>query len=125
MSSLETRNVGRDSLFLFAELAFDGRTEVVRAKVRNLSAWGMMAELGIAVSNGDRVTCGLRNIGEVKGMVAWVQGNRFGIAFDQEIDPVRVRAANSTVAAESEAPRHTRPVRVGRYFDNEHGVRTI
>ncbi|QPC98537.1 MULTISPECIES: PilZ domain-containing protein [Qipengyuania] len=125
MSSLETRNVVRDSLFLFADLAFDGRTEVVRAKVRNLSAGGMMAESGVAVASGDRVTAGLRNVGEVKGVVAWVQGIRFGIAFDREIDPILVRAANSAGTQGSEAPRHTRPVRTGRIFDNEHGVRSI
>lgn len=125
MSSLETRNVVRDSLFLFADLAFEGRTEVVRAKVRNLSAGGMMGESSIAVVSGDRVTAGLRNVGEVRGVVAWVQGNRFGIAFDREIDPVLVRAANSAASGESEAPRHTRPVRTGRIFDNEHGIRSI
>ena len=32
----------------------------------------------------------LRNIGKVPGFVAWVEGNRFGICFDQNIDPARV-----------------------------------
>ena len=125
MSSLETRNVVRDSLFLFADLAFEGRAEVVRAKVRNLSAGGMMAETGAAASRGDRVTVGLRNLGEVKGVVAWIQGNRFGIAFEREVDPILVRAANASVGAESEAPRHTRPVATGRIYANEHGIRSI
>lgn len=125
MSSLETRNEGRDSLFLFADLAFEGRSEVVRAKVRNLSAGGMMAESGTCAANGDRITVALRNLGEVRGTVAWVQGNRFGIAFDQEVDPVLVRAANSAATREGEAPRHTRPVRTGRIFDNDHGVRNV
>ena len=123
MSSLETRNVVRDSLFLFADLAFEGRTDVIRAKVRNLSAGGVMAETGAAASRGDRVTVGLRNLGEVKGVVAWVQGNRFGIAFENEIDPIVVRAANASI--ESEAPRHTRPVVTGRIYANEHGIRSI
>ncbi|MEZ5681292.1 MAG: PilZ domain-containing protein [Erythrobacter sp.] len=123
MSSLETRNVVRDSLFLFADLAFDGRTEVVRAKVRNLSAGGMMAETSAAASRGDRVTVGLRNVGEVKGTVAWIQGNRFGIAFEHEIDPIVVRAANASAA--SEAPRHTRPIATGRAYSNEHGIRPL
>ena len=125
MSSLETRNVGRDSLFLFAELAFEGETEILRAKVRNLSSGGMMAETGNCFTSGGRVTVGLRNVGEVKGTVAWVQGNRCGIAFDTEVDPVLVRKANAAVGPQTEAPRHTRPVRTGRIFDNEHGVRKI
>ena len=46
MSSVDTRNVGRDSLFLVAQLTLDGQAEPVRVKVRNLSAGGMMAEAG-------------------------------------------------------------------------------
>lgn len=125
MSSLETRNVGRDSLFLLADLAFEGRSDVLRVKVRNLSAGGMMAEFPHSAAVGDRLTAGLRNLGEVKGTVAWVQGDRFGISFDHEVDPVLVRAANSAAASDVEAPRHTRPARTGRIFDNDHGVRPV
>ena len=92
MQSVETRNVGRDSLFLFAELHFEGRPEPVRAKVRNLSAGGMMAEADVATGRGERMVIKLRNIEDVKGAVAWVQGARFGIAFDTAIDPRIVRA---------------------------------
>ena len=63
MSSVDTRNVGRDSLFLFAQLTLDGQAEPVRVKVRNLSAGGMMAEAGgMAISRGDRVGIELRKI---------------------------------------------------------------
>ena len=88
MSSVETRNVTRDSLLLFAQLTFEGRSEAIRVKVRNLSAGGMMAEeSGVTASRGDRLMIELRNIGIVKGSVAWAQGNRFGVAFENEIDP--------------------------------------
>lgn len=107
MSAVDTRNVSRDSLFLFAELAFDGRVGLVRAKVRNLSAGGMMAESGVAAGRGERITVRLRNIGEVKGTVAWVHGNRFGIAFDCEIDPQLARAPVS--AGDNAASRYPRP----------------
>lgn len=107
MSSVDTRNVGRDSLFLFAELSPDGRSEKTRVKVRNLSAGGMMADGGgLAVSRGDRITVELRNVGAVKGSVAWVQGSRFGIAFETQIDP---KLARAPVGTGEEAPRHTRP----------------
>ncbi len=107
MSSVDTRNVARDSLFLFAELVVDGQAEGAKVKVRNLSAGGMMADgSGLVVSSGDRLRVNLRNVGDVKGSVAWVQGTRFGIAFDEEIDPILVR---DPVAAGGRAPRYTRP----------------
>ena len=74
MSSLDTRDVARDSLFLFAELTLDGQPDAVRVKVRNLSAGGMMADAGgLEMSRGDRVSVELRAVGSVKGSVAWVQ----------------------------------------------------
>jgi len=106
MSSLDTRNVARDSLFLFADLTLEGRPHAVRVKVRNLSAGGMMADAGdLDVSRGDRLSVELRAVGSVKGNVAWVQGNRIGIAFETEIDPAEARAP---VAAEDEPPRYSR-----------------
>lgn len=103
MSSVETRNVARDSLFLFAQITFEGRPETHRVKVRNLSAGGMMAEVnGFTASRGDRLTIELRNVGPVKGSVAWAQANRFGVAFEAEIDPKIVRAP----AAAAEDQRH-------------------
>ncbi|MBX7494423.1 PilZ domain-containing protein [Qipengyuania sp. 6B39] len=111
MSSVETRNVTRDSLFLFAELEFDGQPGTSRVKVRNLSAGGMMAEGGPTTGRGERLTIKLRNIGDVKGSVAWVQGNRFGIAFDEEIDPRIARAPVSQ--GEHETPRYARAALTG------------
>ena len=124
MSSVDTRNVARDSLFLFAELALETQGEKARAKVRNLSAGGMMADGGgIAVSRGDRVTVELRNVGAVKGTVAWVQGSRFGVAFDHEIDP---KLARAPVGTGDQPPRHTRAVLgVGAVDATEHRVRSI
>ena len=108
MSSVDTRNVGRDSLFLFAQLTLDGQAEPVRVKVRNLSAGGMMAEAGgMAISRGDRVGIELRNVGTIKGNVAWTQDDRFGVAFETEIDPKIVRAPVGT-------PRPIRPPICGR-----------
>ena len=106
MSSVETRNVARDSLFLFAQLTFEGRAAAERVKVRNLSAGGMMAETGGAeVSQGDRLTIELRNVGAVKGSVAWTQDDRFGVAFDTESDPKIVRAP---VGTKTEPPAYLR-----------------
>ena len=109
MQSVETRNVGRDSLFLFAELEFEGRADSVRVKVRNLSAGGMMAEAPISTARGERLSIKLRNLEAVKGTVAWVQGDRFGVSFDTEIEPRVARAPVSKTEGAS-SPRFTRPI---------------
>lgn len=92
MSNVDTRQVGRDSLFLLAQVRVDGQDDPVRVKVRNLSAGGMMAEGEARVMRGAHVEVELRNIGWIDGNVAWKQGNRFGIAFAEEIDPRLARA---------------------------------
>ncbi|KLI64880.1 PilZ domain-containing protein [Aurantiacibacter marinus] len=92
MSNVDTRQVGRDSLFLLAQVRIDGQDNPVRVKVRNLSAGGMMAEGDARVLRGARVDVELRNIGWINGSVAWKQDNRFGIAFADEIDPKLARA---------------------------------
>ena len=109
MSNLDTRQVNRNSLLLIAQVRVDGQDAVSRVKVRNLSAGGMMAEGESRVVRGSLVAVELRNIGWVEGSVAWKQGDRFGIAFVEEIDPAVVRApADSSVAAGYESPRYTR-----------------
>ena len=91
MTGVETRSVIRDSLFLLADLRVEQAAEVHRVRVRNLSDGGMMAEGNLKVQRGHRVEVELRNIGAIAGSVAWVQDNRFGIAFDEEIDSQEAR----------------------------------
>jgi hypothetical protein len=92
VSEIDHRQVGRDSLFLMADLQIEGQAGDHRVKVRNLSARGMMAEGTVRVVTGAGVAINLRSIGWVAGRVAWIQDNRFGIAFLDEIDPREVRA---------------------------------
>lgn len=61
------------------------------AKVRNLSATGLMAECPFACAVDDRIVFDLRGIGPVAGRVAWAEETRIGVVFDREIDPQRVR----------------------------------
>ncbi|HWU02662.1 MAG TPA: PilZ domain-containing protein [Novosphingobium sp.] len=93
MSDPNQRQHPRDSLFLLAPFEWARETTPRQVKVRNLSASGLMveAELRPAPVAGDVVSLELRNIGKVSGVVAWAQGNRFGVALDQEIDPQKVR----------------------------------
>ncbi|ANU06574.1 PilZ domain-containing protein [Paraurantiacibacter namhicola] len=115
MSNVDTRQVKRDSLFLLAEVRVDGGDQVFRVKVRNLSAGGMMAETADArVLRGTPVTVVLRNIGEVEGSIAWIQGERFGIAFAEEIDPQLARATMEANTGNSDTPRFVRPVGVAK-----------
>ena len=121
MPSIDTRHLNRDSLFLTAEIRLDSANELSRVKVRNLSDGGMMAEGHLMLSRGDRVVVELRNIHPVRGTVAWVQGNRMGIAFEQDID---AKAARSTPGqSQSEAPRYARPA--GSYAQYNGGLRKI
>jgi len=103
MSGVETRSVSRNSLFLLASIRVEQEQESHRVRVRNLSDGGMMGEGNVRVKRGNRLQIGLRNVGVVAGTVAWVQDDRFGIAFDEEIDsqlarrPVSSEQSNDAV----------------------------
>ena len=95
MTGVETRSVSRDSLFLLANVRVEQESEHHRVRVRNLSDGGMMGEGTIKINRGNRVDVELRNVGTVKGTVAWVQDQRFGVAFDEEIDSQAARAPSN------------------------------
>jgi len=110
MTGVDTRHINRDSLFLMAEVRLEGDSACHRVKVRNLSAGGMMAESDLTVVRGARVTVELRNVPVIEGSIAWVQENRFGVAFAQEIDP---RAPRTQVGSGDLAtPRFVRPASI-------------
>ena len=90
--TLSTRHPERDTLLLVADIVAEGETTSARHTVRNLSPGGMMAQGGGPHTAGARVSVTLRNIGTVQGKVAWAENGRYGISFDQEIDPQAVRA---------------------------------
>jgi len=106
MADQDNRHLSRDSLFLLADLRLQGEDSVAKVKVRNLSAGGMMAEGPTKAVRGGLVSVNIRNIGWVEGEVAWVQGDRCGIAFSEDIDPIVARAP---VAAGETTPRYVKP----------------
>lgn len=108
MSSPDTRQVSRDSLLLTAEIAVEGSPAIERVRVRNLSPGGMMAEGPAKVQRGHQLRITLRNVGEIEGSVAWVQENRFGVAFAEPIDPKVVRAPVTGATDQPSSPRFTR-----------------
>jgi hypothetical protein len=103
----DQRHISRDSLFVMAGLRLAGQTREHRIKVRNLSSGGLMAEGPLRVARGTAVSVEVRNIGWVDGSVAWVQDNRFGIAFDKDIDPMEARG--TTVPAPPPGFKALRP----------------
>jgi len=102
MSGLETRSVSRDSLFLLANVRVEQESEQYRVRVRNLSDGGMMGEGTMRVQRGTRVKVELRNIGKIDGSVAWVQDQRFGIAFDEEVDSQQARKSQNDAVGEAD-----------------------
>lgn len=105
MDGSENRQIARDSLFVMADLRLPGTDDEHRIKVRNLSAGGMMGEGAVRVTRGEPVQINIRNIGWVEGSIAWVQEDRFGVAFSEEIDP-KVARAPVARANETLSPRH-------------------
>lgn len=106
MSSIDTRDVERDSLFLMTDLLMENGGPAVRVKVRNLSAGGMMIEGDLRAKRATRVAADLRNIGPVAGTIVWVSGRRAGVAFDEQIDPKLARL--QVHGGEKEAPVYAR-----------------
>lgn len=108
MTDLDHRQLGRDSLFLMAELRLVHEDVEYKVKVRNLSAGGMMGEGNFKVTRGAPVKVNLRNLGWVDGVVAWIQDNRFGVAFLEDIDPKAARAPVTGPDAVG-TPRYVKP----------------
>ena len=106
MADNDHRQLSRDSLFLMAELRLPGQEALARVKVRNLSAGGMMAEGSVKAVRGTLIEVNIRNVGWIEGAIAWVQGDRCGIAFSEDIDPIVARAP---VTVGEGTPRFVKP----------------
>jgi hypothetical protein len=87
----EKRHSFRNSLLLTARCRIHGQDGEMLVKLRNLSAQGLMAEGPHTPPDGALVSLDLRNLGWTEGTVAWVQDNRFGIVFANDIDPAQVK----------------------------------
>ncbi|WCT74376.1 PilZ domain-containing protein [Sphingomonas naphthae] len=85
------RAEARDSIFVMATIGRPGEDKVA-AKVRDVSAGGLMADCAASYSKGEHLEVDLRGVGMVAGVVAWVEpGGRIGMAFDRRIDATMVR----------------------------------
>ena len=86
MPRIDARKEGRENLVLLAEMRVEHDPNVHPIKVRNLSPSGMMGESALRMVRGSRLTVELPQVGPVSGSVAWVQDERFGVAFDEAMD---------------------------------------
>ena len=118
MGAIETRDLERESLYVFGEMTIDGTEAPSRIKVRNLSARGMMAVGEAPVLQDQQTVVALPGAGRVHGRIIWVQGHRFGIAFAQDVDPRLAR--QQVFFPDREAPRFARAA----IFPKPHGTRS-
>ena len=92
VSNSEQRQTARDTVLVMAQLQVDGRDGEHLVRIRNLSPAGLMAEGNVQVVRGQAVWIALPDVGRVEGSVAWVQDNRFGVAFHHSADPSPAQA---------------------------------
>jgi len=113
---LAKRAAKRDSMLLATALFNEEGQQIARARVRNLSATGLMAECDTPLGEGDRIEMVLRGVGRIAATISWVRDGRIGAEFDREIDPKLVRrpigAGNQGVSAP--APTGYKPARFPR-----------
>jgi len=98
------RGADRDKLLLKSPIRLLAVGVQIEARIRNLSAGGLMAEAPVRVANGDPVEVELRNIGWVPGKVAWSAEGRFGVAFDHPINPLIAR--NPVSSGRDDVPQY-------------------
>ncbi len=95
----------RESLFLSATIRVE-EGEAFSARVRNLSAGGMMIDVVAELTVGAPVCAEMRGIGEICGRIAWLSPGRAGVAFDEEVDPRLARTSSGgKVPAATFVPR--------------------
>ncbi|WP_427964217.1 PilZ domain-containing protein [Altererythrobacter sp.] len=86
VTGVDARIHSRENLFVFADVQVENGDRVERIRVRNLSPAGMMGEGSVRVVRGSRITVKFSEIDPIVGHVAWIQDDRFGVAFDDELD---------------------------------------
>lgn len=94
MVRTDARSTSRENLFLLASIRIEQETQQHRIRVRNLSDGGMMGEGPVQIQRGNRLEIKLRNLDCIVGSVAWVQDQRFGVAFDE---PINSRLAHQPI----------------------------
>lgn len=108
------RSSARDSLFLLTSISSVDGVNLGKARVRNLSATGLMADCERAIPAGIEVVLELRGVGRVTGRVAWSREDKIGLAFDHEIDPQLARKPVGAGKTGSALPDYLRSTQLRR-----------
>ncbi|MGD9810354.1 MAG: PilZ domain-containing protein [Sphingobium sp.] len=87
----DERTGSRDSMLLLAILHDGEGNGIGQARVRNISAAGMLADCAALVEPGTRVRFDLRGVGEITGEVVRYERGQIGVQFDRKIDPKLAR----------------------------------
>ncbi len=103
------RTASRDSLFLLTNFTTPDGAPLGKARVRNLSATGLMADCERAIPAGVKVVFELRGIGKIEGEIAWSREGRIGLSFDKPIDPQAARKPVSKAVGQG-LPDYLRPI---------------
>lgn len=85
------RVTARESIFMAATVLFAGARFPEPVRVRNISSGGMMIDTTVQKPEGLKLVAEIKNVGKVRGHVAWSTEKRTGIAFDTAIDPLAAR----------------------------------
>ena len=103
-----TRVTARESIFMAATVHFAGNRTADAVRVRNISSGGMMIDTAVERPVGLAVIAQLKNVGKVRGTVAWSTEKRIGIAFETAIDPMsaRIQPDSSVVQPTFKRPYH-------------------
>jgi hypothetical protein len=104
------RTAPRDSLFLLTNITTPEGASLGKARVRNLSAVGLMADCERPIASGMRIAVDLRGVGRVLGTVAWARADKIGMAFDDAIDPQLARKPVGANRSEGQLPDYLRPL---------------
>lgn len=81
----------RTSMFLLATMRCIPASDELPFRVRNLSSTGLCGDSKYPVLTGERYVFAIPSVGNVEGVVAWCEGDRFGASFATEIDPERAK----------------------------------
>ncbi|ATP18817.1 MULTISPECIES: PilZ domain-containing protein [Sphingobium] len=108
------RSAPRDSLFLLTSLSTIDGVDLGKARVRNLSATGLMADCERAIPAGTRLRLELRGVGLVEGSVAWSRDDKIGFAFDAPIDPQLARKPVANGVSRQALPDYLRSATITR-----------
>lgn len=104
------RMAQRDSLFLLTSITTPEGVNLGKARVRNLSAVGLMADCERPIPAQTRIIVDLRGVGRVLGKVAWARADKIGVAFDENIDPQLARKPVGASGAAASMPDYLRPL---------------